>query len=150
MDPSEIVDLRAEIDTLRDVASIRQKVLSDCLAEQRRLAQADRQWADHVKRLSRERDMLRAERTVWGNIAQERNELRAEIEALKRERDDLLDKAWDAAGEGFRQLQAELQLAREQAENFKEDWLKEVAEVERLRAELRTCQETLTACLESS
>ena len=31
---------------------------------------------------------------------------------------------------------SEVELAREQAENFKADWLKEVAEVERLRAAL--------------
>jgi len=33
--------------------------------------------------LVRERDMLRAEREVWGNIAQERNDLRAEVERLR-------------------------------------------------------------------
>jgi len=33
----EVDDLRAEVATLRDVATLRQRVLSDCLAEQRRL-----------------------------------------------------------------------------------------------------------------
>jgi hypothetical protein len=36
----EIDDLRAEVATLRDVATLRQQVLSDCLAEQRRLKRA--------------------------------------------------------------------------------------------------------------
>jgi hypothetical protein len=47
----EIDDLRAEVDTLRDVALLRQKVLADCLAEQRRLKRAF--------------DLAAAERDTW-------------------------------------------------------------------------------------
>jgi hypothetical protein len=36
----EIDNLRAEVETLRDMATLRQRVLSDCLAEQRRLKHA--------------------------------------------------------------------------------------------------------------
>ena len=50
----EVDDLRAEVATLRDVATLRQRVLSDCLAEQRRLKRA-------LDTVSVERDAWRSE-----------------------------------------------------------------------------------------
>ena len=48
-----------------------------------KLGQAD-ETIDIFDQVVRERDMLRAEREVWANIAQERNDLRVEVERLKK------------------------------------------------------------------
>jgi len=49
---------------------------------------------------------LKTERMMGVRQQQRIEELRAEIEALKKERDDLLDKAWQASTAGFDELRA--------------------------------------------
>jgi hypothetical protein len=83
---------------------------------------------------------------VMAEVQRERDALHAEIERLKAERDELLDKAWDAAGAGFKEQQAEIE--RLHAQRLAEheqytDWLRQrdkaQAEIERLRQELKDC-----------
>ena len=78
--PKTEEELQAEIETLRSVAAWRQSVLSDCLAEQRRLTRADRQWADHVKQLADERDRLA---DGWRKEITMRQKLRARLTAAE-------------------------------------------------------------------
>ena len=50
------------------------------------------------------------------------DELRAEVETVKAERDKLLNDAWDAASVGFQELRQERDDARAEAERLRAGW----------------------------